>query len=401
MSECAVDVHRDIADYFKDQPLSVRVTAELPWQLVHGERYDQLRDYMTEVSRLQALLAHNELDAIAYWRRLSEHFDMSSELLTAVQRQASAATTGEDSDALYAAASLLQIAGRREAAVTALRCVLKVDERLFGSEGMKFVRDLSSLGLELLRSGSEEAKKHLQQAADLMRSSPDPDPTELAMTLNNLALYYAERGDTAKNDHYRQQALNILGQHEQESAALATVLYNSVARVEPHEAAQRLRRALAIVEKFYGRFHPHRAMYLTELADQLVTLRPLEAERSATEALFVVQSVYGDENQRCIEPMKVLAQLKCRSYKVPEGEALLRKAIQIELAAPESSELILNHLRQMLAIALLMSVETGGIAESKRQEAKSLLQHALSFWESDRRYQGFAKEVRQKLAEIG
>ena len=82
-----------------------------------------------------------------------------------------------------------------------------------------------------------------------------------------------------------------------------------------------------------------------------------------------------------------------RAYRVSEAEDLMRQAIAIENRSNLPRRVMIASLSERLAIILLMA--------GKRDEAKSLLQLALAFWETHPAYDGMARQARQKLAEIG
>ena len=281
-SEHTWQPHRRLADYFRAladpernqswKGESPRPFLELPWQLAQAGQHEKLKAYLTNFKLLHLILAHNEIDAVAYWRRLCSHFDMSAEFVTALQDRHRDGTPDEVSRKLYAASAFLQMLASHEAAVVALRSVLDFDEQTFGRNSPQVVRDLSSLALELDRmERPEESGRLFARIVDILRAFSPINTLALATALSNLGLHHAERGQAAQAKRYWQDALQTLDMAtDSETTTLANILFNASAYDSPHEAVPKVRRALQIVERFYGRDHPHTALYLNCLAGHLV-----------------------------------------------------------------------------------------------------------------------------------
>src|SRR5207247_673552 len=96
-------------------------------------QYERLKVFLTDLKTLRLVMDNDELDAIAYWQRLRGQFDMAPEYLRALRDWRLEGSPEDGSKTLYIAGAFLEISGQHEAAETALRLALRIDETHFGA----------------------------------------------------------------------------------------------------------------------------------------------------------------------------------------------------------------------------------------------------------------------------
>ena len=351
-------IHLRLADYFETQEaVGHRSVNELPWQLSRASQLGRLHTYVTNLQRILLVLENNEMDAVTYYRQLSSEYDIAADLLAAMRALPRGVSPHEESRMLYHTSALLQMIAGPKISLTALQIVLEYDEATFGSGHLYVGRDLSSLGLELTRAErEEEAGCSLERAAAIFRSLGASRRLDLALSLNNLGLNYAARGTPSKAQKCWQEAIQILqSPSDAEKDILATILRNTAAYESDLDAIPKLRYALKIVERSYGPGHPHTAGYMANLAQHLIDVRPIEAEKLARAALEIVKASFGQDDPRCIEPLVVIAMVCRRTSRCPEAEDLIRQAIEIENGSGNPRVKMVAYLKQQLQQVLLMA----------------------------------------------
>lgn len=390
-----------LAEYFSFKPLyldvayktnpNIRKIDEEPWQWTQLENFNKLKDNLTNLDFLYLVLKNNEPDAFLYWNILRHHFDMPNEILAIVKNGYHQGTSDEISRNLYAASALLQIVGSHDSAIETLQSVLNFDLQAFGKESPNVARDMSSLGLELLRRGkAAEAETILIKAIGLFQTLKSANELDLATALNNLALCYSYQGKTDYAKRYYQESLNIIKNSPySETATEAMILFNSVVFDTKFEAVKKLRHALKLVENIYGKSHSKTALYLNELAKSLLDSRPYEALNLAKRALEINEMIYGKNTIQCVDSMFIIAMFYYQGNKFSDAEMLLRQALEISQNSDITRKEIIALLFEKLGMVILNL--------DKRNEAKKLLNEALAFWKTDSRYTKFAEQVNQAM----
>jgi tetratricopeptide (TPR) repeat protein len=92
------------------------------------------------------------------------------------------------------------------------------------------------------------------------------------------------------------------------------------------------RRALAIIERSYGRDHPNAAIHLNNLAELLRAMKQLtEAEPLLRRALAISEQGYGPDHPNVAIHLNNLASLLQATNRFTEAEPLMRRVVTIFL----------------------------------------------------------------------
>lgn len=368
-----------------------RPLLEFAWQLSEAREHERLKSLLTDLASLQRMLAYREVDAMAYWRSLSTRYNMPAEILQSMRTADQQVSPEAASDLRYAACAFLQVIGAREAAIDGLKFALASDEAAFGENTPRVGRDLTSLALELDRTGSRESRPLFERALQIVRADPEASAADLATAMNNLALNCTLVGDMLSARKYWQDASRVLADAQvPQGPTHALIWFNEALYHPPQSAVPKLRQALVIIERTYGPNHPQTARYILELAKALVEFRPVEAEKLARRALMIYETAFGETDGNAADAQAALARILAHASRFAEAEQLLRRALDVQPQSPLRDPAFAAHLYDALAHVLLLS--------GRPSEARPWLLKALAVWEGRPECSGLARSARQRLS---
>jgi len=169
--------------------------------------------------------------------------------------------------------------------------VLEMDKRLFGSEDLKDLEDLSSL---YRKTGKlPESEKLLQTALKIAQVSPC-NPGDLASILKDLAQTYCEQGKLAEADACVRRACAIYESTTSRKTKLyaeilMTIASLSVRQSRCAEAAQFVREATQIMELITGGEHPDLAELLESASNIMREAGFAEEANSLSERTMAIR----------------------------------------------------------------------------------------------------------------
>jgi nephrocystin-3 len=139
--------HRDLAMYFKTQPLDERIANELPHHLFEAQHWEELKTCISSASLMS--LHNNEYELLKYWRQVSNYEDMEKvyyrdrvNLLRKTHFSQRLEIYADD----WKLANLLETAGRYSDITHRLRRqILKANQKRFGKQGKETATSLNNL----------------------------------------------------------------------------------------------------------------------------------------------------------------------------------------------------------------------------------------------------------------
>jgi len=227
-------------------------------------------------------------------------------------------------------------ATRYVAAIPVCQKVVEALERL-APEQPKLASALNDLGLLLFEGQAKYAKAEalLLRSLRIRERTLGPEHSDVAESLNNLALLYEELGEYHKAEPLLLRSLHILEktlgpEHPTFAGRLVSLanLYGGqgeLARAEPL-----LLRSLRIREKVLGPEHPDLATALNNLGNYYQKWGEFrKAEPLLLRSLRIRQKALGIEHRDVSQSLNNLGCLYRDHGNLPEAESLLRRALQI------------------------------------------------------------------------
>ena len=330
--------HRDLAMYFKTQPLDERIANELPHHLFEAQHWEELKTCISSAPLMS--LHNNEYELLKYWRQISDYEDMEKvyyqdrvNLLRKTHFSQRLEMYADD----WMLANLLEKAGRYSQVTTILRRqILKVNQKRFGKQSEETANSLNNLANLYLNQGKyEEALPLYLRALEIWENVLGKEHPNVATSLNNLAILYYSQGKYEEALPLYLRALEIfekvLGkEHPDVAQSLNNLayLYNSQGKYE--EALPLYLRALEIKEKVLGKEHPHVATSLNDLALLYANQGKYEeALPLYLRALEIGEKMLGKEHPNVATSLNNLANLYANQGKYEEALALHLRALEI------------------------------------------------------------------------
>lgn len=207
------------------------------------------------------LMIRNEL--MGLYRSISRHADAVAQAESALALARDMGITATDAwvTTLINAATALRAAGQHERALDHYRSAYDAAQTLMAPTDRRLAALHNNLSIAYSDLGeSERARTELEKALDILRAATtDPDgDLEIATTLTNLALVVFTLGDTDQAAAYAESSMRIFaaGGNEENphyASALAGHAEASYRLGRYRDAVDLYRRALELIEQFYGR----------------------------------------------------------------------------------------------------------------------------------------------------
>ncbi|MEI6209683.1 MAG: tetratricopeptide repeat protein [Desulfuromonadales bacterium] len=398
-------LHIRLAEYFKSQPLMLdqptsygdveepeygdndeerpngRKLMELPWHWKMAEKWEMLKEIVSDIPFFCELYDRDKYDLLQYWLALNGRYEPGASYLASYETWVAVECPDEEQCnpvsgmiasflqsecAEYEVAesfirrtllfyekfmgpdhpdtalcisglsSLLQDRGDYDAAEPLCRRALAIREKVFGAEHPDTADSLNDLAGILKDKGDYDGAELLCRHALAIREkvlgSEHPDT---ATSLNNLALLLSAKGDYDGAESFFRRSLaiteKVLGTEHPDTAASLDNLATLLSDKGDYDAAESInRRALAIYEKVLGAEHPNTAGSLNNLAGLLSEKGDYDAaEPLYRRALAISEKVFGLEHPDTAGKINNLAGLLSDKSDYDVAESLYRRALAI------------------------------------------------------------------------
>jgi tetratricopeptide (TPR) repeat protein len=180
-----------------------------------------------------------------------------------------------------------------------------------------------------------EAEALIRRALTISENADDPDQSNVAVCLNNLAALLQATDRLLEAEPMTRRALEIFEQNlGAKHPNVATVLSNLAQLLQAtnrlSEAEPMMHRALEIDEAAFGTTHPKVAIRLNNLASLLrATNRLTEAEPMMRRALEIDEATFGITHPNVAIRLNNLAQLLQDTNRLSETEPMMRRSLEI------------------------------------------------------------------------
>ena len=367
--------HLRLADYFDKRALDARKADELPWQLMQTEKWERLKDCITNIPMFVKLMTDaTKYELMGYWLAMGDRFDMVESyniaLYTALSRWEQTqgrvflrrfmvflrmiipsyfwrmlptltlpwdqTRSSVDTVPLDLIADFLYLNAKYTGAEPLFRMSLAIREKLLGKKHPATATSLTKQALLLCDKGDfADAEALFLRALAINEKVLGKEHPATATGLNNLALVLQRRGDCAGAEPLFRRALaideKVLGK---EHPATVTTLNNLAAifyyKKDYAGAEPIYHNVLAICKKVFGQDHPYVAATLFNLANLFCAKgRYKNAEPLYREALAIREKVLKTGHPDIAQSLNGLALLRQRRGDYADAEALFRRALAI------------------------------------------------------------------------
>jgi CHAT domain-containing protein len=240
-------------------------------------------------------------------------------------------------------------AGQYEIQVVELRLATENDRALHEA------RKLYTESRILYGAGKyDEARLLAERTLAIRERVLGPEHSEVAISLNILAVIYSSMGDYTRGEQFFRRAQNIwektLGpEHPLLANSLENLAVLYIERGKYAEAEPLLQRVRSIIEKSVGQDHPDVSLVLINIADLCYDKGDYEkAGPLYQRALAINEKAFGPENPNIVDSLSRLARFHQNIGNDVEAESLYQRALAIseKTVGPEhpAAAIILNNL---------------------------------------------------------
>ena len=349
-------LHRRLAEYFANLPVSNRVTEELPWQWERAGNKDNLAECLMNREIFMSLYQRDEFELLGYWVRLGAAIDAAYEKAWCAWK-----LRGDDAiHVAYHLAGFLMSAGcYGHFTEKLLRRCLRHYEKEIGPKHPDTLACMNNLGNLMHKQGNDVgAEVMFQKALEGMEGAFGHGHPETLELMNNLGVLLKGKGDyIGAAEMYRRTLAGsekTLGPVHPGTLDCLNNLGNLLYR-QGHLAEAKVfyQRASNGYEKAHGAEHPGTLMSFNNLAGLIFRESDFaEAERLYRKALAGYERTLGPEHPftlSCIYNLGVLLEEKGDSS---ASEAMHRRA----LAGREKS-LGAKHPDTLMSLAALEALQ--------------------------------------------
>ncbi len=238
---------------------------------------------------------------------------------------------------LHETATYLRYRARYAEALSLYLWALRIREQALGPEHSDVATSLNNLAILYYEQGRYvEAEPLYQRALRIREQQLGQDHSLVASVLNNLALLYCEQGKHVEAEPLYQRALRIREQQLGQEHPRVADLFNNLANLYSDqgkyaEAEPLYLRALHIWEEQLGLEHPRVANTLNNLATLYHELgKYVEAEPLYLRALHIWEEQMGSQHPLIATAFNNLANLYSDQGKYAEAELFYQKALRID-----------------------------------------------------------------------
>ncbi len=263
---------------------------------------------------------------------------LACSLLALISTQALAQTEEEKADVTRLGSKCAELfgAGKYDEAIESCQRVLVIREKALGGEHPDVALSLNNLAvLYALKGDYTKAEPLHHRALAIREKALGGEHSSVAESLNNLAVLYGTKGDYTKAEPLYQRTLAIRekalgGEHPSVAESLNNLAGLYRAKGDYAKAEPLLQRALAIREKRLGGEHPSVATSLNNLAELYGTKGDYtKAEPLYQRALAIREKAFGGEHPSVADTVNNLAELYRTKGDYTKAEPLLQRALAI------------------------------------------------------------------------
>ncbi len=256
--------------------------------------------------------------------------------LTVTAPSSARAQQPAEAAALNAQIVKLYHAGKYAEAIPLAQRALALREKALGRDHSDVAQSLNNLALLYNELGrNEQAAPLYRRALEIFERLLGPDHPELAISVNNLAALYRDMGRYAESEPLYQRSLTIrrkaLGpDHPDVAQSLSNMalLYNDQGRSA--EGIPLAQQALAIREKALGPDHPDVATALNNLSTLYHAQgRFIDAEELYRRTITIREKTIGHEHPGTATALNNLAVIYNAQARYSDAEPLYRRALAI------------------------------------------------------------------------
>ncbi|MEN8219056.1 MAG: tetratricopeptide repeat protein [Pseudomonadota bacterium] len=325
-------VHRQLADYFEQQPLSSRIADELPYQLMQAKESVRLHDCISQIPMfLQLMKDDKAYELWRYWHWLGTDL-----MVEAYQKALTISQEDKLLEALDSIAIFFKSTGFYTAALPLFQQALKIRQKDLGTNHPDLVQSINHLAFLLKKKGDyEKAKQFYHLALQISKQALGAEHPDTVQSLNHLALSLQKQGEYEKAERLYRQALEIrkkaLGMEHPDTATSLNNLALLFQSKGNYKAAETLyRQTIKIRQKILGSEHPLTASSLNSLA--LLLANKGDYERAGPlyrQVLKISEKVLGAEHPNTATSLNSLA-LSLKKKGDNEGAiSLYRRALVV------------------------------------------------------------------------
>ncbi|MCX7930633.1 MAG: tetratricopeptide repeat protein [Chlorobi bacterium] len=371
-------LHRQLGQYFQEQPMSARVARELPWQWERAADLARWLSVLSSVELLVELAAHGgTFDLLGYWIRSGHQAEMAERYRAALGAYGATHTAEEHAAAALTMCQYCYDTAEYRFGEECGREAVSLYCSIYGEDNQLTASSLNDLAVVLDITGRyEESEKLYRRALTIREHTLGPEHQDTVLSMNNLAGIMYATGKYREAEELLQRALTIcectLGMDHPSTALSLNNLAIVLDATKRYEESEKLhRRALALRERILGTDHPHTALSLNNLAIVLdATGRYAEAEELLRRALAIQERTLGSEHLYTAFSQNNLANALVASGQYAEAEELLQHALAIQERAlgtdhPDIAT-SLNNLASILR------------ATGRYEEAEKIYRHVLA-----------------------
>jgi len=335
-----LDTHLHLADYFESIELCARKVEELPWQLSQAQRWDRLKDCITDLDMFIELRKIGKLYELrSYWSKLSEVYNVVEEYSRAIKDVEARNNRRLLSSYLGEVAGFLWTCSEHAGTETFLLRAVEIDRECADMPKLDAATHLLDLARVLLTTNRpSEADALIRQALNISASALGPSHPKVTAGMNLLANTLLTLGQRQEAEAILRRALEIdektQGCMHLDVARDLVNLANSLRTVFGIlEAEDMLRRALTIFERCYDPHHPDVAVTLNNLAEIIMQLGCFrDAEPMLRRALNIDVECFGPNHPDTARDLHNLAYLLRCTNRLEEAEPMMHRVLEIDEA---------------------------------------------------------------------
>ena len=334
-------VHRKLAKYFAENPLSERSLEELPYHLERSKQWKKLKDYIINIEVFLKIYERDEYELTHYWRCLNNRFDMGKEYSESVKNYLfKNKIRPEAKSKIYdSIGKFLTLNAKYKDAERMFKNSIRIKKGAFGENHLETAESFNNLA-DLYKKQTtqiKEAEKLFKKSLKIKEKVLGSEHLDTIKNMNSLSRFYEDQARFSEGIEISKRALilcdKVLGSQHPETAScldnVAWIFFYNGQRY--NDSISLFKRSLEIREKTFGKEHPLTANSYSNLGHNYsFQYRFKEAEPLLKEALKIYERILGPEHDDTAVSMEKLAvNYYVQSY-YDEAEILLKRALNIK-----------------------------------------------------------------------
>jgi serine/threonine protein kinase/tetratricopeptide (TPR) repeat protein len=252
------------------------------------------------------------------------------------EAQSLSADPKERAELLYHFGGIYEQLGKLDNADSLLNSALEQRKSLFGQDSAEVAESLAALGeLRSNQAQYNQAEKLLRQSLEMSKRHLSSNHPAIGKATSALGEVMEARGNYEQAIKVLNEAVQIQsapGGVPTDLAVSVTDLANCHFYLGHYDISESLnQRALAMDRQLYGEHHPNVAEDLINLgAIQTERQRFDETERDYRQALDIVQSFWGKDHPETASVMSLLGRVLVKEGRLNEASGVLQQALSVE-----------------------------------------------------------------------